>query len=98
MNKNLSFIAAAAAVLALIAAAAGYYYWRTNPQKTAETPKATVEQAAADIQKTAAGVSADIGKSVSPDVSTPAVKLQNTDANPYDKANPYSNLKTNPFQ
>jgi len=65
----------------------GYYYWKIKPQQTAE-----------DIQKTKAKISADISKNISPDVTTPAVTLPNTNANPYNKTNPFSNLKTNPFQ
>lgn len=73
-------------ILALIGG--GYYYWKTKMQTP---PKSATEQAAADIQKAAESVTSDIGKNVSPDVTTPT-------ANPYKNTNPYSNLKTNPFQ
>ncbi len=76
----------------------GFYYWKTKTQKAPGVPKPAVQQAAEDIQKTAAGVSADIGKSVSPNVTTPTVNPIKTDTNPYNKTNPFSNLKTNPFQ
>lgn len=49
------------------------------------------QQTADDLQKTKANISADVGNNVSPDVTTP-------DANPYSKTNPFTNLKTNPFQ
>ncbi|MCX6753494.1 MAG: hypothetical protein NTV03_00315 [Candidatus Nomurabacteria bacterium] len=49
------------------------------------------QQKAEDIQKTKANISADVGNNVTPDMTTP-------DANPYSKTNPFTNLKTNPFQ
>jgi flagellar basal body-associated protein FliL len=90
MNKKLLLIILIVVVLALVGG--GYYYWKTKTQKSA------TQQAAEDIQKTAANISADIGNNVSPDVTTPVVNLPNTDANPYNKTNPFSNLKTNPFK
>jgi len=90
MNKKLLFGVLVVVILAL--AGGSYYYWKTKMQKSA------TQQAVEDIQKTMAGVSADIGNNVSPDVTTPAVNLPNLDANPYNKTNPFSNLKTNPFK
>jgi hypothetical protein len=79
-------------VIGLVLIGGGYYYWKIKTQKSA------TQQAAEDIQKTAANISADIGNNVSPDVTIPTVSLPDTDANPYNKTNPFSNLKTNPFQ
>jgi len=90
MNKKILIIVLIVVVLALVGG--GYYYWKTEMQKPA------VQQAAEDIQKTAANISDDIGKNVSPDVTIPAISLPNLEANPYNKTNPFSNLKTNPFQ
>lgn len=90
MNKKILLIILIIVILALLGG--GYYFWKIKTQKP------TVQQAVEDIQKTAASISADIGKSVSPDVTTPVVNLPNTNANPYNKTNPYSNLKTNPFE
>jgi uncharacterized protein (UPF0333 family) len=90
MNKKLAIIVLAAVVLILVGG--GFYYWKIKTQKSA------AQQAAEDIQKTAANISADIGNNVTPNVTTPAVNLPNTNANPYNKTNPFSNLKTNPFQ
>jgi flagellar basal body-associated protein FliL len=90
MNKKLLIIVLAVVVLALIGG--GYYYWQTKTQKS------TAQQATEDVQKTAADISSGIGNNVSPDLTTPAVTLPNTDANPYNKTNPFTNLKTNPFQ
>ncbi|MFH1200762.1 MAG: hypothetical protein V1484_00310, partial [bacterium] len=81
MNKKLSIIVLVIVVLVL--ALGGYYYWKTKMQKSA------AQQAAEDIQKAVANISADIGNSVSPDVTTPAVNLPSTNANPYSKTNPF---------
>ncbi len=80
------------AVVILALVGGGYYYWKIKMQKSA------TQKAAEDIQKTMANISADIGNNVSPDVTTPAVNLPNTDANPYNKTNPFSSLKINPFK
>ncbi|MFA5936592.1 MAG: hypothetical protein WC822_01800 [Candidatus Paceibacterota bacterium] len=90
MNKKLLIIVLVAIVLILLGG--GYYYWKIKMQKPA------VQQVAEDIQKTLVNISADIGNNVSPNVTTPTVTLPNTDANPYNKTNPFTNLKTNPFQ
>lgn len=82
MNKKLLIIVLV--VVFLILVGGGFFYWKIKMQKSAT-------QRAADI-------SAEIGDNVTPDVTTPAVNLPNTDANPYSKTNPFSNLKTNPFQ
>ncbi|MFZ2205113.1 MAG: hypothetical protein WAV23_00780 [Minisyncoccia bacterium] len=90
MNKKLLIIVSVVVVLILIIG--GYYYWKIKMQKPA------AQQAVEDVQKTVDDISANVGNNVSPDVAIPAVSLPNTDANPYNKTNPFSNLKTNPFQ
>lgn len=90
MNKKL--LAAVLVVVVVALVGGGYYYWKSKTQIS------DAQQAAEDMQKTAAGISTDIGNNVSPDVTIPDVNLPSTDANPYNKTNPYSNLKTNPFQ
>ena len=96
MNRKTLSIVSIVMVLAL--AGGGYYYWKTKMQKAPEISKPAAQQAAEDIQKAIASVSADVGNNVSPDVTTPVVSPTQTDANPYNKTNPFSNLKTNPFQ
>lgn len=82
----------------LVLAGGGYYYWKTQMQKTPEVPKSTAEQAAQDVQNIASSVSAGIGDSVSPNVTTPAANPIKTNVNPYNNTNPFSGLKTNPFK
>ncbi len=93
MNKKTILIALAVAVFVLLGA--GYYYRKTSTQ---EAPRSAAEQALEDLQRTTAGVSADVGSGVSPNVTTPDVNPIKTDTNPYNKTNPFSGLKTNPFQ
>lgn len=83
MDKKLLIIVLVVVVLVLIGG--GYYYWKIKTQKSA------AQQATEDVQKTAADISAKVGNNVTPDVTTP-------NANPYSKTNPFTNLKTNPFQ
>lgn len=90
INKKLLIIVLAVIVLTLIGG--GYYYWKTKVQKS------VAQQAVEDMQKTTADISAGIGNNVSPNVTVPTVNLPNTNANPYNKTNPFSNLKTNPFK
>lgn len=82
MDKKLLIIVLAVVILILVGG--GYYYWKIKTQKS-------VAQRAADI-------STEIGNNVTPNVTTPAVNLPDTNANPYSKTNPFTNLKTNPFQ
>ncbi len=96
MNKKVLLIVLIVVVLAL--AGGGYYYWKIKMQKAPEASKPAAQQATEDIQKTVTGVAADVGNSVSPNVTTPIVTPTPQDANPYNKTNPFSNLKTNPFQ
>jgi len=90
MSKKLLIIVLVVVVLILVGG--GFYYWKIKTQKS------TAQQATEDMQKITASVSADIGNNVSPDVTIPAVVLPDTNANPYSQTNPFSNLKTNPFQ
>lgn len=82
MSKK--YIIMGSVLLILVLVVGGFYYWKSRTQKLAA-------QRVADI-------SADIGNNVSPDVTTPTVNLPNTDANPYNKTNPFLNLKINPFE
>mgnify|MGYP001585176261 CR=1 FL=1 len=86
MNKKILIIVLI--VVLVLIGGGGYYYWKIKAQKLAE------QQRAEDAQK----ITDSIGNNVSPDVATPTVNLPNTNANPYNKTNPFSDLKTNPFQ
>ena len=83
MNKKILLIVSVVVVLALVGG--GYYYWKTKIQEPA------AEQAVKDIQETAG---------VLPAIDTGAVNpLESAQsANPYDKTNPFHNIKINPFE
>lgn len=89
MNKKIIII-----LLVLVLAGGGYYYWKTQMHKS------VAEQAVKDIQETAAGVAENVSKGVLPAIDTGAVNpLESAQsANPYDKTNPFSNIKVNPFE
>lgn len=71
-------------LLLILALAGGGYYWKTKMQK----PVATT------------GVSEEVSKTVLPAIDTstavPAESAQSAD--PYDKTNPFSDIKVNPFE
>ena len=96
MNKKILLIVSVILVLFLVFG--GYYYWKIKTEKISVPVKSVPEQATDNIQSIVASTSANIGSSVSPDITTPVIVPVSTDANPYNKTNPFSNLKTNPFQ
>ena len=71
-------------VLAVLVLAGGGYYWKTKMQKPVTAPDAAGE----------------ISETVLPAIDTstvnPAENIQSAD--PYEKTNPFSNIKTNPFE
>jgi len=85
MNKKIIVIASIIVVVLLIALLSGYFYW-TSYKKSGTTG---IFGSAEDIANSAArGVLPSIG----------ANPLENKpDVNPADKANPFTNIKTNPF-
>ena len=90
MNKKILVSTVVVVFLALVTG--GVYYWKVKSQELA------AQQAAEDIQKIKDGVSSDVGNNVSPDLTVPTVAVPETNANPYKETNPFSDLKTNPFQ
>ncbi|MDD5343783.1 MAG: hypothetical protein PHW12_05100 [Smithella sp.] len=86
------------AIVVLVLVGGGYYYWKTKIQNISEPPKSEAEQAAEDVQKTAASVSADATKGVLPSITTTDNNPIKTDPNPYNQTSPFSNLKINPFK
>jgi len=84
MNKKILIGVSTVVFLALVGG--GYYYWKTQMQKS------PAEQTTENIQETPAGVL--------PTIDTGAVNPMESaqSANPYDKTNPFSNIKINPFK
>jgi len=98
MNKKVLLAISVVVILAL--AGGGYYFWKIKTKKAVEAPKSAAEQATEDIQKTTSAVSSEVGKNIIPNATATAINPIQTDANPYNKTNPFSNsnLKVNPFQ
>lgn len=69
-------------VLLIFVLAGGVYFWKTK------------------MQKSATGTTEDISKGVLPAIDTGVVNPTESaqGANPYDKTNPFSNIKVNPFE
>lgn len=89
MNKKLLI----ATVVALVLLAAGYWYWKST---TALTPE---EQALEKAEESAKVLTESATQGVLPSLdvtSNPVGDLPDT--NPVNKTNPFSDVKTNPFQ
>ncbi len=91
MNKKL-LISVLGVFVLLILGLAGYYLWF---YKKPMSP--TAEQAVTDIQKTVQSIDQNVAGSVFG--TTTANPMENVpDVNPYKNTNPFSDIKTNPFQ
>lgn len=89
MNKKITLIIAILIIIVL--GVSGYIYWN-NLKKSragANAPKKTGEATEAVIDSALQGVL--------PSIETNALKNK-PDINPADKANPFKNIKTNPFE
>lgn len=93
MNKQQQIAVAVAVLLVLILVGSGYYY------KKAQAPKSAAEAVAA-IQETTASTTENVSRGVLPAINTGAVNPMESaqGANPYDKTNPFSEIKVNPFE
>ncbi len=81
-NKKLILIGIVALVIGL---AAGYFFWQKY-----KTPELTPEETAEKITES-------VAKGVLPSIQTNPLENK-PDINPVDKANPFKNIKTNPFE
>jgi len=82
MNNKYKIIA----LVLLIAALVVYFVWFY-----AKSPASTAEKAVTDIQTTVESINQNVSGSVNPAENIP-------DVNPYKDTNPFSDIKTNPFQ
>ncbi len=90
MNKKIVIMV----VGVLIAAAAGYWYW----QSTREAPPSE-EQALQNAEEAAQAITESATQGVLPSLDVQANPLgDSTDVNPISKTNPFSGIKTNPFE
>lgn len=89
-KKTIIIIAAVAAVLLIALIAGGYFYWANfKKAKTADVLK-NAGNAAEDITNSAT-------KGVLPSLETNPLENK-PNVNPADKANPFKDIKTNPFE
>lgn len=85
MNKKIAIIA----FLVLAAAAGGYWYWSAKKPAPSPEPVAGTSDALSD--KAAQGTLPAVGEALDPLGDKP-------DLNPADKTNPFTSVKTNPFE
>ena len=91
MKKKL-LISALCVLILLILGLVGYYLWFYK-----KPLPSTAEQAVTDIQKTVESIDQNVAGSIFS--STTANPMENVpNVNPYKDTNPFSNIKTNPFQ
>lgn len=81
-------------ILALALTGGGYFYWKTQMNKS------VAKQAVEKIQEATTTVTENVSKAVLPTIDTGAVNpLESAQsANPYEKTNPFSKIKVNPFE
>jgi flagellar basal body-associated protein FliL len=90
MNKKLLI----SVLVLLILGLAGYYLWF---YKKSAPSAATAEQAVTDMQKTVESINQNVTEGVFG--TTTANPMENVpNVNPYKNTNPFSDMKTNPFQ
>lgn len=88
MSKKITFIIIA--VILLVALSAGsYFYWIKYRQSKVVNPLDDANNSAEDITNNAT-------KGVIPEIQTNPLE-DKPDVNPADKANPFRDIKTNPF-
>lgn len=87
MNKKILIIIIAVVILGI----GGYFYWN----KTQKTDSGT--KAIDKINDATDKVTESITNSILPSIQTNPLESK-PDLNPADKANPYTNIKTNPFE
>ena len=87
MNKK-TLIIIITAVLIIALGVGGYFYWKSKANKGTKVPEA--KGAAEKLTESAT-------KGVLPSIQTNPLENK-PDINPADKANPYKDIKTNPFE
>lgn len=92
MTKKYIITIIALLILGLVGG--GYYWWINYYKKSAPS---VAEQAVTDIQKTIESINQNVAEGV---FAAPTVNpMENApDVNPYRNANPFSDIKTNPFE
>jgi L-asparagine transporter-like permease len=99
MNKKM-LIVGAVMIGAGIVTGGGYYWWTVSRKtSSASLAPASAGQALADIQNTMVSVNSGmIDQLFAADADAPDGEESLPDANPYRNANPFSDLKVNPFE
>lgn len=91
MNKKLLIIIIVV-VLLIGLGIGGFFYWKGKKAKTGTTVTPALENAGDAAQK----ITDTATQGTLPSIGTNPLESK-PDVNPADKANPYTNIKTNPF-
>jgi flagellar basal body-associated protein FliL len=93
MDKKLVITIIVALVL-IILGIGGYFYWSQNK---IQTPQEQAQQAASETTDI---LNNSVSQGVIPSIDTAQVNplKDNPNINPVDKTNPFTNVKTNPFE
>lgn len=91
LSKKLLFILIAA-VLVIGLGIGGYFYWNHSRKSKAEAGVKALESAESAVEK----INESATQGVLPSLGTNPIENK-PDINPADKANPFKDIKTNPF-
>ncbi len=96
MNKKL-LISVLVVLLIVGLTGGGYLWWVKYYKKPAPS---AAEQAVAAIQKTVESINQSVTQGILPNIGATMINpMENVpNVNPYNNTNPFSNIKTNPFQ
>lgn len=92
MNKK-TFIEVSIVVLIIILGVAGYFYWKGASKTPQEKALDSIGETSDILDRTA---TQGVLPSINTDDANPL--KDNPDVNPVNKANPFINIKTNPFE
>jgi len=95
MNKK-TLLLIITVVLLIGLGVGGYFYW-SNWKKSKTPPKPTEDQALENAGEIAGAITENATKGVLPSLGTNPLESK-PNVNPADKANPFTDIKTNPFE
>jgi flagellar basal body-associated protein FliL len=100
MQKKLSILILIVLVIGLVMG--GYYFWKIKKLEEMSKYQAvfSTEESLKNIETTVESIKDDVSKGLLPSMDNTAVNpMQDIpDTNPYEKTNPFSDIKVNPFE
>ena len=100
MQKKLSILILIVLVIGLVMG--GYYFWKIKKLEEMSKYQAvsSTEESLKNIEGTVESIKDDVSKGLLPSIDNTVVNpMQDVpDTNPYEKTNPFSDIKVNPFE